>query len=287
MTKSPRLLLAAAAALPVALLWTGPSTAQTPSPMAEWQYSAGIPLRSYFLWGHIPKWEYNFGASAELEPKYDGSQQYHIQAGPSFDIRYRDIAYVSTGEGLGVNLLHGKRYRAGVALTYDLGRAQHEDYRLRGIGDVQPGPEFKIYGEYVLFPVVFRADLRRSIGGYNGYVGDLSVYMPVVGSQKFFVMVGPSVTFADGNYTQNYFGVSQAQAQDSGLPPFRAVGGLKSFSAGATATWFFHKSWYVNATGAATRLLNDASHSPTTDENLQGVISLTLGYDFQSGPSKQ
>ncbi len=257
------------------------TVAQTPSPMAEWEYSAGMQLRSYFLWGHIPKWEYNLGLSTEFEPKYDGAQQYHVQPGPNFDIRYRDLAFLSTGEGLGVNLLHAKTYRAGVALTYDLGRAQHSDLRLRGIGDVQPGPEFKVFGEYVWFPVVFRADLRRALGGYNGSVGDLSVYMPVVGSEKFFVMVGPSLTFADGNYMQNYFGISEAQAQNSALVPFRAVGGLKEISLGASATWFFHDSWYVNATGACARLLNDAEKSPTTEETLQGVISLTIGRDFE------
>jgi outer membrane scaffolding protein for murein synthesis (MipA/OmpV family) len=260
------------------------ASAQTPSPMAEWEYSAGMQLRSYFLWGHIPKWEYNLGLSTEFEPKYDGSNQYHLQPGPNFDIRYRDVAFVSTGEGLGINLLHAKTYRAGVALTYDLGRAQHSDYRLRGIGDVQPGPELKVFAEYVWFPVVFRTDLRRALGGYNGWIGDLSAYMPVVGSEKFFVMVGPSLTFADGNYMQNYFGISETQAQNSGLAPFRAVGGFKEISLGASATWFFRESWYLNATGAGARFLNDAAQSPTTDEKLQGVISLSVGYDFSVGP---
>jgi outer membrane scaffolding protein for murein synthesis (MipA/OmpV family) len=258
-----------------------PAHAQTPSPLAEWQYSAGMQLRSYYLWGKLPDWEYNLGFGAEFEPKYDGASQYHVQPGPNIDIRYKDIAFLSTGEGLGVNILHEKNYRAGAAITYDLGRAQHEDYRLRGVGDVQPGPEFKIYGEYVWFPVTFRMDLRKSIGGYNGWVSDFSVYTPIMGNETFFVLVGVSFIAVDGNYMQNYFGISQAQSEQSDYPPFRAVGGIKEFSFGESATWFFHDPWYVNVTGGLGRLLNDASKSPTTTENLQGVISLSVGYDWR------
>jgi len=271
------------------LAWTGsclaalatPLQAQTPSPMAEWEYSAGMQLRSYYLWGKLPKWEYNFGLGSEFEPKYDGASQYHVLPGPSVDIRYRDVAFLSTGEGLGINLLHEKSCRAGFALTYDLGRRQHKDYQLRGIGDVQPGPELKAFGEYVWFPVTFRADVRRALGGYNGWVGDLSIYTPIAGSEKYFVLVGPSVTFADGNYMQNFFGVSPQQATISGFPEFRATGGLKEFAFGTSATWFFHDPWYVNASGGLGRLLQDAARSPTTYEKLQGVVSLTIGYDMR------
>ena len=123
-------------------------------------------------------------------------------------------------------------------------------------------------------------DLRRAIGGYNGWVSDFSAYTPVVGSEKFFVLLGLSFTAVDGNYMQNYFGISETQSEQSGYPPFRAVGGIKQFSFGESATWFFHDSWYLNLTGGLSRLLNDASLSPTTTENLQGVASLTVGYDW-------
>jgi outer membrane scaffolding protein for murein synthesis (MipA/OmpV family) len=263
------------------LLLVQPLQAQTPSPMAEWIYSTGMQLRSYYLWGKLPKWEYNFGLGAEFEPRYDGSSQYHILPGPSIDIRYRDVAFLSTGEGLGVNLLHEKNYRAGVALTYDLGRKQHKDYQLRGIGDVQPGPELKAFGEYVWFPVTFRADVRRALGGYNGWVGDLSVYMPVVGSEKYFVFIGPSLTMADGNYMRNFFGISPQQSAESGFSEFQASGGFKEVSFGTNATWFFRDPWYVNASGGIARLLQDASRSPTTREKWPAVISLTIGYDLR------
>jgi len=44
---------------------------------------------------------------------------YRTVPSPAFDIRYKDLLFLSDGDGLGVNLLRGETYRAGVALGYD------------------------------------------------------------------------------------------------------------------------------------------------------------------------
>lgn len=263
-----------------------PTVAQTPSPLPEWEYSAGIPLREYFE-PKPPKWEITLGIGTQLQPKYDGASQYQFLPGPAIDVRYYDLAFLSTGEGLGINIFHGKNYRAGAAITYDLGRSNVSLFqpdginRLRPIGGVAPGPEAKLFAEYVWFPVVFRADIRRALGGYDGWVGDLSMYVPVAGSQRFFLFVGPSLTFVDGHYMQNYFGVTPHQAQISGLPAFRASGGLKEISLGLSGTWFFYRNWFLNNSLAIDRLLNDAARSPTTRHKIQYAVGFTVGYDMR------
>ena len=88
--------------------------AQTPSPLAEWQYSSGIMLEQLFE-PQFPKWRINLGPSASFQPRYDGASSYHVLAGPSIDIRYRDRFFLSTGEGIGVNVLTGPNWRVGVA----------------------------------------------------------------------------------------------------------------------------------------------------------------------------
>ncbi len=106
--------------------------AQTPSPLAEWQYSAGVPLMKLYE-AKVPDWQVQVGAAASLRPVYEGTQRYHVLAGPSFDIRYRDLFFVSTGEGIGVNLLRADHWRAGVAIGYNLGRRMADDVR-RSLG---------------------------------------------------------------------------------------------------------------------------------------------------------
>ena len=256
-----------------------PSRAQTPSPLAEWQYSAGVLLRSTMA-PSIPEWDVSLGLAAELHPQYEGAKSFHVEAGPLFDVRYRDIAFASSGEGLGVNLLHGKTYRAGIALSYDLGRKAGENERLRGTGDIAGAPEAKLFAEAVLFPVVLRADLRRALGGYDGWRADIGAYMPLTGSKEFFLMAGPSITFADDTAMQRYFGIGIAQSARSGLPIHEAHGGAERAGLGASAVWIFAEHWLATADFAAQELLGSAGSSPLTERRLELALSLGIAYRF-------
>ena len=258
--------------------------AQTPSPLGEWQYSAGIVLKQRFDTEH-PKWEELLGFGGEFEPRFEGSDTYHFQPGPTIDIRYRNLAFLSTGEGLGVNLLRGMNYRAGLALTYDLGRDEGTNLaRLHGIQDISASPELKFFGEYVFFPVITRLDVRTGFGGHGGWIGDASVYMPVAGSNKFFVFAGASLTMANDDYMRHEFGVTQQESTDSGLPLYTPGGGVKAAGVGANATWIFADHWFLDLVCAASDLLGPAAESPTTDERWQYAVSLSLAYDFRWKP---
>lgn len=277
-SRAPRPFLAAAGLA----LWccSGPLQAQTPSPLGEWQYSAGIVLKQRFDL-HPPHWEELVGFGGEMLPRFEGSDRYYFEPGPTIDIRYRNLAFFSTGEGLGINLLRNVNYRAGVALTYDLGRQEGNDIHLRGLGDVSPSPELKFFGEYVFFPLIVRADVRSGFGGHGGWIGDVSAYAPVAGSDKFFVFIGGSVTMAEDDYMRHEYGVDQTQHQQSGLPLYAPGGGVKAAGVGTNATWIFREHWFVDAVFGASLLLGPAAGSPTVDEKMQMAFSLSLAYDFR------
>src|ERR1035437_8946485 len=92
-------------------------SAQTPSPLQEWQYSGGIILARLFE-PDLPRYRTILGLAAEVQPVYDGSRAYRVEGGPVINIHYLDIAFISTGEGVGYNLLRGDHYQLGIALTY-------------------------------------------------------------------------------------------------------------------------------------------------------------------------
>ncbi len=189
------------------------------------------------------------------------------------------------GAGLGVNGLRGDNYRAGIAIAYDLGR-QVSAYpsRLHGLGDISPAPVVKLFAAYAIsrsFPPMIRADVRRIIGGADGWLGDLGLYMPLPGSSKRFMMfAGPSVILASGSYMQTVFGVSASQAAASGYPRYTAHGGLKAVGFGFSATWFITQHWQLNADTAVSRLLSDAADSPITQNPTRGTLDLTVAYVF-------
>jgi outer membrane scaffolding protein for murein synthesis (MipA/OmpV family) len=257
---------------------------QTPSPLQEWQYPGGTMLEKVFE-PNIPEWRFVLGVAGVAMPLYEGSRPYRIEPAPVIDIRYRDIAFASVGEGLGVNLLRGPNYRAGIAIGYDLGRRVSDDSsRLHGLGDISAAPLIKLFGSYLIskgFPVVLRADVRQVIGraGANGLLGDLEAYMPLPGSSRTLAMIaGPSVTLANHSYTQRVFGVSDSQAAASAYPEYNAHGGLEAVGLGFSITRLITTSWLINTDVAIHRLIGSASESPVTRSSVQGVVEVAIAY---------
>jgi outer membrane scaffolding protein for murein synthesis (MipA/OmpV family) len=233
----------------------------------------------------VPDWQVELGAAAEPKPLYDGARIYRVLGGPVIDIRYRDLAFASVGEGLGVNFVRGENYRVGVALTYDLGRRASDDLtHLKGLGNISAAPVVKVFGSYVVskdFPLVLRADIRQFVGGADGVTGDLEAYMPLPGSsEKFFMFAGPSFTFADHLHMQTVFGVSGNQSRASIYPVYMAHGGANAAGFGFSATRLITKHWAFNADLAVNRLLGSASESPITQERVQGVLALSIAYKW-------
>jgi outer membrane scaffolding protein for murein synthesis (MipA/OmpV family) len=255
-----------------------PAAAQTPSPLAYWQYSAGEVLAP--LGGPIPEWRYSFGAGVMAQPTFPGAKRYEVLPSPVIDIRYRDTAFVSDGEGIGVNLLHGSTYRAGVAISYDIGRNSSEDPRLRLLPNIDPAPEAKLFGEIFIAPVVFTAAVRQAIGGHGGLIGDFGAYVPLPVLDNMYLFLGPTVTIANASHARSYFGVGPRQALGSTLPSFAPRGGVESTGVGLTSEWLLGEHWIILTQAAFQRFLGDAAKSPIVEDRSQLTAGVNAIYHF-------
>jgi outer membrane scaffolding protein for murein synthesis (MipA/OmpV family) len=274
------------ACIAVLICWFGPRSAcsQTPSPLEEWQYSGGVILARLFE-PDMPEWRTVLGVAADTQPVYAGAAAFRVQGGPVINIQYSDIAFLSTGDGLGVNFLRGDHYRVGAAIAYDRGRLEREDYNnLRGMGDIRAAPVAKVFATYVLskkFPLILRIDARQILGGANGTVGDAGLYMPLPGSSKKFVMfAGPSITLATHRYLQSEFGVTPEQSLASGHPIFDAHAGMVSVGVGFSATRFITDHWLLNLDAALTKLKGSPDVSPVTQASTQRELALSIDYQW-------
>jgi outer membrane scaffolding protein for murein synthesis (MipA/OmpV family) len=269
------------------LLWAlGPRLAwsQTPSPLQEWQYSGGIILQQLFE-PNLPDWRIVLGAAAEAQPVYQGASAVRVVGGPVINIRYKDVAFFSIGEGLGYNFLRGRYYRVGVALGWDLGRRVPDDYpNLHGLGDISLAPSLKLYASYVLskdFPMVVQVDVRKILGGADGIIGDLEAYMPLPGSSKtFFMFAGPSITWANHRYLSKEYGVTLTQSLASGDPIFNVHGGTNSVGFGFSATKMLTGKWLVNLDAAVSQLRGSAANSPVTEARTQRALAVSVNYHW-------
>lgn len=256
--------------------------AQTPSPMQEWQYSGGIALENLFL-PSTPEWDVILGIAASTKPAYSGASQYEAAGGPVINIRYRNRVFLSSGEGLGVDVLQGKQYRVSLSLGLDLGRRMAWHYEtLHGLGDIPRAPFAKLAGTYVIskrLPILLRADIRKIAGGAAGLEGDLDLYSPLPGSSRTFVMfAGPTVTFADRKHLQTSYGISARQAVQSGYPVFAAHGGLEAAGFGFSATRLFTPHLLANTNLSWSELLGSPAQSPIVERKAQGSLTLSLAY---------
>jgi outer membrane scaffolding protein for murein synthesis (MipA/OmpV family) len=261
------------------------ASAQTPSPLQEWQYSGGIILARLFQ-PDLPTFRTVLGAAADVAPLYDGASEYRTKGGPVINIHYKDIAFLSTGEGLGYNFLRGDHYQFGVAMAYDLGRKERDDLtNLHGMGDIGVAPVAKIYGSYVLskkFPLILRVDARQFIGGAEGAIGDAGVYMPLPGSSKTFVMfAGPSITLATHHYLQTVYGVSPEQSLASGHPVYEIPhAGTAAAGVGFSATKFVTAHWLLNIDAAVSQIRGSAAQSPIVENRTQKTLAFSVDYQW-------
>jgi outer membrane scaffolding protein for murein synthesis (MipA/OmpV family) len=259
--------------------------AQTPSPLQEWQYSGGIILARLFE-PDLPRYRTILGLAAEVQPVYDGSRAYRVEGGPVINIHYLDIAFISTGEGVGYNVLRGDHYQLGIALTYDLGRKEKDDLsKLRGMGNIGAAAVGKIFGSWVLsksFPMILRVDARQFAGGAQGAVGDAAVYLPLPGSSQTFVMfAGPSITLATHHYLQTLYGVTPEQSLLSGHPVYElARDGTSAAGVGFSASKFLTPHWILNLDTAINQIRGSASRSPLVERRTQRVLALSLDYQW-------
>jgi outer membrane scaffolding protein for murein synthesis (MipA/OmpV family) len=262
------------------------SWAQSASPLQEWQYSGGVILARLFE-PNLPQWRVIGGVAAEGQPVFDGARAYQVSGGPVVNAYYRDLWYFTTGEGFGYNFVRGDHYQIGVGLTYDLGRKMHEDGKdLNGMGDISPAPVAKLYGSVVLskkFPMILRVSARQYIGGAQGAVGNASVYLPLPGSSKTFVVfAGPSITMGTRHYMQSLYGVSEQQSIASGHPEYLInSAGTSDAGVGFSATKFLGKHLLINLDTAISQVRGAPARSPIVETRTQRVLALSFEYHWE------
>ncbi len=149
----------------------------------------------------------------------------------------------------------------------------------------------------VLFPGVFRrfdqlgvgVQARRDVlGAHGGTVIEPQVSYRSLLGKAFTVQAQVSAEFVDDSFADYYFSVSPAQAAASGLPQFRADGGLNRIGTTAILAYDLDRNplnggLSLTGVGGYSRLIGDSARTPYTrlrgDAN-QFILGLGLAYTF-------
>jgi outer membrane protein len=208
------------------------------------------------------EWRISVGGAALLRPEWDGAKNQDWLVAPDVDVRWRDQFFASFRTGVGWNLVNENGLRVGPYAKLKFGRDEGDDVALRGLGDVDPTIEVGGFADWAWGPVRASLEIRQGVGGHEGLVAEAGVDARARLGDQVFVSVGPRIRWADGQYTQTYFGVTPTQSVRSGLPVFTAGGGVESSGINVSVGWRPNDRLVITAFGEQSVLDGDAGESP-------------------------
>lgn len=232
-------------------------------------------------------WKVKLGGGVMLAPDYEGSDDYEFKPIPDVEINYRD-SLILKNNSLSYNALRAfdpaSNWRAGPRARYGFGRDQDDNAALRGLGDVDPSVELGGFVGYGAGPWSTELSLLQDVGdGHEGLVAELESGYSFRFTPRLGARVSASMTYADENYMQSFFGVTPAQSLRSGYAVEDADAGLKDAGVMFGMTYGLTENWALGGFVGYKRLLGDAADSQIVDG--QGSANqirtgLTLGYSF-------
>jgi len=255
----------------------------------------GFPTSAEPLRGQV-------GVGISALPDYEGSNDNSAAAFPLIDIEQPGTFFVkgasiNTNDGLtsaGITLLHitysdepnnTTQLLIGPFIRANSGRDKDDNEILNGLGDIDASAGVGA------FMMLSSGSLRFNLAAAPQDAGDNNdgllvtfdaAYTSSV-SNQLTLSSGLSTSWADDDYMQGYFGVTNTQAASTGLAQFDGKAGFKDIGINFRATYTLSKHWVIDGQMGYWRLLNDAADSPIVDKEgsanqVRGLVGLS--YQF-------
>lgn len=171
-------------------------------------------------------------------------------------LSYRAIE-MGTGEGLGKWSL-----RAGPSLTYESGRESDDSPTLAGLEDISSSVLVGgvIRGTYG--PVGLQLNAGRDIaGGHDGFSANASIGT-ILPLGRLNIQPSATISWGSANHNQSFFGITQDQANASGLVVNDVDSGVYGYSANVVSWYELNDDYVVTLIGSHRWFNGDPDDSP-------------------------
>lgn len=243
--------------------------------------TAGMPLAA-----SADETSVDLGGAVLVRPAYTGSDEYRANLLPyigfenlyGFDMRglaiSSDVIEVGTGKGPGKWSLE-----AGPRVSFDFGRDSKDSPTLDGLEDIDPSLLLGGFARGTFSIIGFDLSVGQDvIGGHGGLVADASIGTRYPG-KGWFVSPLLTLSWADQNFTQEIYGISEAQTVTSALGQFDTKSGFHQVSASLLAGVDIDDEWSLTGLISYREALGDYRDSPiiqAQDGSASGVFA-TIG----------
>lgn len=248
-----------------------------------------IDLRSPEAKAAPRTWNVSLGLGVGVAPAFLGSKRGAVSVRPIVSVgRGLGSRWLSVADdNIGIGLIEGDNWRAGVAgrLLWERRASDHSE--LRGLGNVRFGGEIGGFAEF--YPMSWlraRGEIRQGLFAHDALMGDIKLDAFTRLGERWIVSAGPRLSFAGRDFTQTYLGVTAQQSAQSGLPAYKPGHGLLSYGGAAQVTYQWTPRLETSAFVQATRLAGDASNSPLVKQKgsaNQFSLGSSLRWTFDTG----
>lgn len=227
------------------------------------------------------------GGIGIVKPTYEGADSYEVVGAP---FAFPVFSSTDTGrfsfngaDDVRLRLYNQSGFEIGVLGGYTFGRDEGDGLLLRGLGDVDGGFIVGGYVGYRVSSLLFDVSYHRIVSGDNtgGYfrLGASNKYRV---SDRFTTKIRVGATYADGDYMDDYFGITTAQSAASvaNLNAYNTSDGFKDVHVRFSGTLDLTDRWALIGGVGYKRLVGDAADSPIVESEDQFTATLGMTYRF-------
>ncbi|MDX2441642.1 MAG: MipA/OmpV family protein [Desulfobacterales bacterium] len=225
------------------------------------------------------------GLGAAVAPDYEGSDDGEGVPLILFNAEWDNHMSVSImGTSARVNLLPHPFFRAGLAMEYIKKRDDVDNDAVDALPDVDTS--FMAGGFFGFDYQGWNGSIELMTDvadGNDGSIARLKGGYEMQINKAMKLNLGIFTTWADDDYMESYFSVSEAGSIVSGLDTYNADSGLKDVGLNVSVHYTPWQHWGIMGVLVYKRLLNDAEDSPVVDkegnEN-QATFGIMATYRF-------
>jgi outer membrane scaffolding protein for murein synthesis (MipA/OmpV family) len=240
-----------------------------------------------------PWWYFNsnvrvsLGLGSVFAPTYEGSSKLQASPYPFIDITglFHDRVSISTTHGIALNVIDLPSIKAGVNVSYGVRRTQGSDDHLLGVPDIGSDAVVGGFITYEFQPFSVGLAVQQRLGPSGGLTASLGGDYSFRPISRLKIAVGPRIVFADKNYEQSFFGVSErtsaeATALGNPLRSYDTAAGLRNVELVMSAKYALSERWSLGGNLGLSELLASAASSPLTQQKLQPTVAVAIICQF-------
>lgn len=235
-------------------------------------------------------------------PEYEGSDHHVATVMPLIDIRKPGAYFIkgtsiNNNDGLasaGLTIFHISywenssarlKFILGPLLRGYSGRDESDSDELNGLGNIDQSAGVGYFMEFSAGSWLANVTVSPQDVG-NDKEGNLTTFdieYTTSNTNGLKLSTGLVSSWADDDYMQGYFGVTDAQSTQSGLSRFDSKAGLKDVGLQLKASYTLSPRWSLDGQIGYWRLQNDAANSPIVKDagsvdQIRGLVGLSFQF---------